>query len=130
MTMPARTVLTDDAAYRGFRLALERQEATLVVRLGGDFDLASIDRIEAALLARGPATRHMVIDLRAVTFIDMAGMLTLIRTNECSHAESFDLRIVPPAGLARRVFTLTRAREQLPLVEDAGAAASGSPTRS
>ena len=94
-------------AENQFQLTVERDASTLLLRLGGEFDLSAIGRVEATL-DRGlrALTRHVVFDLREVSFLDLAGLMTLIRANERSHHASFDVQVVAPTGLASRVFTL------------------------
>jgi anti-anti-sigma factor len=106
--------------YRdSFELIVEQQAATLLLHLAGEFDLSTIGRVEAALdRALRALTRHVVFDLRNVSFLDLAGLMTLMRANERSHHASFDVQIVPPAGLARRVFTLTRAGTELTMLAE------------
>ena len=101
----------------GFHLTIEEDAATLLLRLEGDFDLSTIGRVETALdNAIGEPTRHVVFDLRDVSFVDMAGLMTLMRANERSHREAFDVQVVAPTGQAGRVFTLTSAHTDLTMV--------------
>jgi anti-anti-sigma factor len=99
-----------------FRLTVEEDSATLVLRLHGDFDLLTMGRVEVALDAIRKLTRHVVFDLREVSFLDMAGLMTLMRANERARSEPFDVKVVPPAGLANRVFTHTRAGSELTML--------------
>lgn len=99
-------------------------DATLYVRLEGDFDLAGVGPVERALdrLSQVPLLRRVVIDLRDVTFLDLAGLRTILRTNDRARAGGLDVAVVRPHGLANRVFTLTRAGEELHMVDQPGAA--------
>ena len=102
-----------------FRLRTERRGTTLLLRLRGEFDWCASGHVEAALdEAARVATQHIVFDLRQVTFIDMAALSALLRAEEHSRAKPFDVCVVPPAGRARRVFTLTRAGAALTLVDE------------
>lgn len=114
------------ALTEAFHLTVERDAATVLLRVGGEFDLSTMGRVEVALerALRWPP-RHVVFDLRDVSFIDMAGLMTLIRANERSRAEPFDVHVIPPSGLARRVFTLTRAGAELTMIEEVPSAATG-----
>jgi anti-anti-sigma factor len=102
-----------------FRLRSERRGTTLVLRLSGDFDWGTIGHVEAALdNATRILTRHVVFDLRSVTFLDAAALSALLRANERSRSASFDVCVVAPRGRARRVFTLTRAGAMLTIVDE------------
>lgn len=99
-------------------LTVERDQVLLVLRLKGEFDLSGIGRVECAL-AEGvrAGTRRVVFDLDEVSFIDLAGLMTVMRANERSRKEPFDVQVIPPSGLANRVFTLTRAGAALTMVD-------------
>ena len=102
-----------------FRIRSERRGTTLLLRLSGDFDWCVVGHVTAALDdAMRVVTRHVVFDLRRVTFIDMAALTALLRANDRARSEPFDVCVVPPAGRARRVFTLTRAGAVLNLADE------------
>jgi anti-anti-sigma factor len=72
---------------------------------------------------------QVVFDLRELTFLDAAGLHTILRANERARDTGFEVIVVRPRGLANRVFTLTRAGQELKLVDQAfpanGAADNG-----
>jgi anti-anti-sigma factor len=105
-------------------LAVEESDSTLRLRLSGDFDGASVGSVEHALdrLSEAPAPRRVVFDLRGLVFLDLAGLRTILRTDAQGRAEAFEVVIVRPRGTANRVFTLTRAGEQLSIVDELDAA--------
>jgi len=103
-----------------FRLLVEELGSTLRLRLTGEFDLAGVGRVEAALeRISAEHTRQVIFDLTDLSFLDSAGLHTILRANERSRSAAFDVIVVRPRGLANRVFTLTRAGEQLQLVDQA-----------
>jgi anti-anti-sigma factor len=108
---------------RHFHLIVEESEATLRLRAAGELDFAVVGRVENALdRAFSAATsRRIVFDLRRVTFLDAAGLGTILRANERARAAAFELVVVRPLGTANRVFTLTRAGQELNLVDARGA---------
>ena len=101
-------------------VSVEESGATLHVRLAGEFDLAAVPRVERALdrLVRAPILRRVILDLRAVSFLDLAGLRTILRADARGRAEAFEVVVVRPHGPASRVFTLTRAGEQLHIVRE------------
>ena len=101
-------------------VAVEESDATLHVRLAGEFDLAAVPLVEEALdrLTRAPVLRRVVFDLRAVCFLDLAGLRTILRADARGRAEAFEVVVVRPRGTANRVFTLTRVGEQLSMVNE------------
>ncbi len=98
-------------------LAVEQDGATLYLRLRGEFDRAGVGRVEAALERAAALTSRVVFDLRGLSFLDLAGLKTILRAEERSHSEPFDVVVVRPRGLINRIFTLTRAGERLTLVD-------------
>ena len=109
-----------------FCLRVEELGSTLLLHLTGEFDLAGVGRVEAALeRVSDEHTRHVVFDLTNLSFLDSAGLHTLLRANERARSAGFDVVVVRPRGLANRVFTLTRAGQQLKLVDQAFPANAG-----
>jgi anti-anti-sigma factor len=108
------------------QLSLEESRERSHLRLVGEFDRASNGRVERALdhVFRAPPTEQVVIDLRLLTFLDTAGLLTLLRTHDRARACAFKLVVTRPHGMANRVFTLTRAGEVLSMVDEPEAPAS------
>jgi anti-sigma B factor antagonist len=103
-----------------FQLAVEEQGSTLFLRPRGEFDLAAVGRVENALgrVLEVAATSRVVVDLRRLTFLDSAGLRTILRANERARAGAFELVVVRPRGTANRVFTLTRVGEELTMVDE------------
>lgn len=101
-----------------FGLGVRQDGTTLHLRLTGAFEWASVGRVEAALerVFEAP-TRQVVFDLQELSFLDIAGLRTLLRANERARTEPFDVIVVRPPGLANRIFTLTRAGEELTMVD-------------
>jgi anti-sigma B factor antagonist len=92
----------------------------LYLRVMGEFDLAAVGRVENALdrVFQAPTTRRIVVDLRRLTFMDAAGLQTILRANERARAGAVELVVVRPRGTANRVFTLTRAGLELSMVDE------------
>ena len=101
-----------------FSVAVERNATTVRLRLTGDFDQAAIDHVERAVqAARELPLDHVILDLSALTFLDLAGLRTILRVHRRAQAEAFGVTVVRPRGLANRVFTLTRAGEMLSMTD-------------
>ena len=100
------------------RLIIDDSGSTLVLRIGGDFELAGIGQVMAALDRVDVAhTTQLVFDLREVAFLDIAGLKTILRANDYCRDHHIALTVMKPRGLASRVFTLTRAHLELELVD-------------
>ena len=101
-----------------FKLVAERDGTTLCLTLTGDFDRAAIGQVERALEeARALPLDHVILDLSGLTFLDLAGLRTILSVDRRAQAEAFGVTVVRPRGLANRVFTLTRAGETLSMTD-------------
>jgi len=99
-------------------MRVEEQGTTLLLRLMGEFDQACVGRVEAALERVSAAhTTRVVFDLQGLSFLDSGGLMTILRANERARTEPFEVAVVRPQGLVSRLFTLTRAGEQLTILD-------------
>lgn len=100
-----------------FSLRTQQQDGLAYLRIAGDFERASAKRVESVLAAvRDESVERVVFDLRGVTFLDSAALTAIVRANDRGRQEGFDVVVIRPPPLAARVFTLSRAGEQLTLV--------------
>jgi anti-anti-sigma factor len=90
------------------------------LRLSGEFDLEGVGRVENALdrVFQAPTTRRIVFDLCRLSFLDAAGLSTILRADQRARAAAVELLVVRPRGPANRVFTLTRAGAALSMVDE------------
>ncbi len=101
----------------GLVLELERLGATVVLRLQGELDLATFGLLDAALdQVDCNEVSLLVLDLHEIQFLDLTGLRSILRAD--AHCRGYDtsVTVVKPLGLARRVFTLTKAHRELDLV--------------
>lgn len=112
----------DDA----FSLRVEDDGTTLRLCVTGEFDWACVGDVEAALeRVDDSRVERVVLDLQRLTFMDLAGLKTILRANERGRTTPFELVVVRPRGHANRVFTLTRASKGLTLVDHVSAPGIG-----
>ena len=101
-----------------FSLEVEREGTTLCLKLAGEFDWAVAGHVEGALeKARAVAIEHVVFDLSALEFLDLAGLNTILKVNGRAVRERFNVTVVRPRGRANAIFALTRADEVLAMVD-------------
>ena len=112
-----------------FQVSLKESGQRSLLRVAGEFDRAAVARVERALdqVFRAPPANQVVIDLRLLTFLDTAGLMTLLRAHDRARMYAFELVVARPRGIANRVFTLTRAGEALSLVDEPEADGGGPP---
>jgi anti-anti-sigma factor len=87
----------------------------IVVR--GELDLASSERLEAALVEA--SERSILVDLRGLTFMDSTGVRTLLQATADAGREGRELRfLVPVDGDARVTLIETGIDALLPIADD------------
>ena len=105
----------------GLALEVERLGTTVIIRLRGDLELATFGLLEAALDdVDCTQVSVLVVDLHEIEFLDLTGLRSILRAD--AHCRDYDtaVTVVRPKGLARRVFTLTKAHRELDLVTARG----------
>ena len=98
-----------------FDLKVERTAALTYVELFGELDLSCEDQFEKAVDT--VQSGRLVIDLRALTFIDSSGLRMLLRTWQRSHRDGFTLEIVGVRDQVARVFRITGLDDALPMAD-------------
>jgi anti-anti-sigma factor len=98
------------------------RQVGITVELGirGEVDMASVATLREQLsraLANKPEI--LIVDLRAVTFIDSSGLHALLSARSRAVATGTALVVIRPTGPADRVFTLTGLDTIFPDVEAA-----------
>ena len=110
----------------------ERKEATEVLeidvaesggvrllRLTGEFDMASVDQFERLLTADGSLEAGtFVVDLRRVTFIDSSGLRALIMADQRLRDEGKRFVVVRGPDQVNRVLEMTGVSERIELVDE------------
>ena len=91
------------------RLRIEHQEGEIHVLLSGELDEELQEAVDAALhkLPEPGSKDAVIIDMRAVTFVDSLGLRVLLKHEVRSREAGFELALIPPHGRAGRVFELT-----------------------
>ena len=71
---------------------------TALVALRGELDLFTVSKVAQVLDELGPqadGVRHVVLDLRGLTFIDVLGLHELLRQNEFARINRHHLAVLP-----------------------------------
>jgi anti-anti-sigma factor len=102
------------------RVAVCALGATSTIGLEGEWDLAGERAASWAIaktLERSPG--RLVLDLSRLAFMDAIGVRAAIQLSARSHAENFQLAIVPGPRAVQRVFDICHVTEALPFVASA-----------
>jgi anti-anti-sigma factor len=99
----------------GLAVSQDGRGDTAEVRVRGDIDIATVPQLGLEL-ARVGGNRFVIVDLAAVTFLDVSAVRLLLSFAVRARRDGFDYRIIPPPPLVSRIFDLTQTRARLNLV--------------
>lgn len=108
-----------DAEYLAVEARTHRR--TALVALHGELDLVTVSKVAEVLDDLEPhadGMRHIVLDLRGLTFMDVVGLRELIKQNEYARTNRHNLAVVRGTDAIQRVLELTGVDELLVLVDD------------
>jgi stage II sporulation protein AA (anti-sigma F factor antagonist) len=94
---------------------------TALVALRGELDLVTVSKVAEVLDELEPqrdGVRHIVLDLRGLTFMDLYGLRELLTRNEDAHTNRHNLAVVRGTAAIERLLKLTGLESQLVLVDD------------
>lgn len=104
------------------QIATRRTQDSLVVRLSGELDLQLAAEFKAEVgkeLARSDDIKHLVLDLRGVTFIDSSGVGAIIgRYKEIRNGRDGKVVAFGPRPQVRRVLEFTGLLRLLALADN------------
>jgi anti-anti-sigma factor len=103
----------------GFQARCEPRNGAVVVVVRGELDLGSADQLRAVLHGPEAESPTVILDLRAVTFIDSSGLGVIVGNNRRATAERFRFAVaVGGARMVERVLDLSGLRDTLTIVGD------------
>jgi len=97
-----------------FRVTIRLERTVVVMVLDGELDLASFPQLEHAIdQALESDPQLVVLDLAALEFMDVAGLRSVLRSDQRLRGLGKALVIAAPGGATRRLLELTHQREAL-----------------
>jgi len=102
-----------------FKCEVTREDGRVVVAPRGELDMATVPQLDQVLERHVPdgSGETLVLDLRALTFMDSSGLHLTARWANGSARDGFAFEIVPGPPPIQRVFDLAKMTEQLPFTE-------------
>jgi anti-anti-sigma factor len=96
-----------------FRVVVSEHAAGTVVVPEGELDVATARELEAVLATQSGT---VVVDLRELSFIDLAGLRMLLDADARSRQDGMNLSFIP-TPMVRRLFELAALPDRLAYVE-------------
>jgi stage II sporulation protein AA (anti-sigma F factor antagonist) len=98
-----------------------KHRRTALVALRGELDLVTVSKVAEVLDDLAPhaeGVRHVVLDLRELTFMDVPALRLLITQNEYARRNRHNLAVVRGTPAVQRLLELTGVEDELVLVDD------------
>ena len=101
-----------------FRVEVRNADATTVISVSGELDLASSPALEEELerVAQSDA-QVVVVDLRNLEFMDSTGLSVLVRAHQRAEEHGRRLGLVNGSQQVQRLLTLTGVADRLMLTD-------------
>lgn len=99
-----------------------------VVALAGELDLAGAERLEQEIAGLGarPGVETVVLDLRALEFMDSSGLRLIVTSGSTLEASGRELALERGPETVMRVFEITRMAEGMTFIDAPNAVAGRS----
>jgi len=113
--------LPEQLAGEQLAVVARTNRRTALVALRGELDLVTVSKVAEVIDSVKPqaeGVRHLVLDLRGLTFMDSAGLHELIRQNEFARSNRHNLAVVRGSAAIERLLEVTGVRDHLVLVDD------------
>jgi len=104
---------------RGLQVETRNGAVDVLLSVRGEVDLSTAPELEGALQrARPPERGSLIVDLRAVTFLDSSGLALLLRHDGKVRVSGRRLIVVKGPPFVQRAFELTGVSERLTMVDE------------
>jgi anti-anti-sigma factor len=111
----ARGRAIEMAELEPFAVDVQRRDDVAIVQPRGELDVATVERLRAALDGTEDAGR-LVLDLRDLTFIDSNGLHLLVALHRRAQRDGFELTLLAPAAPVDRPIRLCGLDKALPFL--------------
>ena len=100
-----------------FRVVLRTERDVVRVCPFGEVDIDTVGRIRERLEnATTFGAKHVVLDLRGVTFLDSTALHLVLEADAASRAQHWEFGLIGGPPDVQRIFDLTGARARLPFI--------------
>ena len=98
-----------------FSVEVVRHGGAVIVAAHGEVDMATADELRAAC---GAADEMLVLDLRAVEFMDTSGLNLIMECQRRADADGAGFAVVRGSALVMRIFEIAGLNHRLRFVDD------------
>ena len=112
---------TDAASADYLEVEASTHRRTALVALRGELDLVTVSKVAEVIQEIRPeasGVRHIVLDLRGLSFMDVPALRELIRQNEYARSNRHNLAVIRGSAPIDKLLALTGVEEMLVLVDD------------
>ena len=116
-----------DAQGAGFDVTTEEVEAAVLIKVRGELDLSTHERLREPLVKAAESGKSVVVDLSECEFVDSSGIRALLLGHEAITGDDGDGRrvlIAAPQPQVMRVLEMTGVGEAIPVHESVDQALS------
>ena len=100
-------------------ISTQHQDGHAVIALIGEFDLANSDRLHEALHAELDGhPRHLVLDLKGVTFMDSTALGVIVDARQSADAAGRRLAVAGAPDAVVRLLTITQVDKLVTMHDD------------
>ena len=113
--------LAEQLAEEQLAVEARTHRRTALVALRGELDLLTVSKVAEVIDGLEPqadGVRHLVLDLRGLTFMDSSGLHELIKQNEFARSNRHNLAVVRGTEAIERLLEVTGVKDNLVLVDD------------
>jgi anti-sigma B factor antagonist len=117
---PQGSTHPSDAKTESFRVEVNPGKATVVAPVG-ELDMLTVDELEGTLRqAFDCGCRHLVLDLRGLSFLDSQGLHLVKRWNSLAERSGVTFEVIQGGPAVRRLFEIVGLLDQLPFLDSIG----------
>jgi anti-sigma B factor antagonist len=118
LSMGQRRSVGSRTVQSHFRLEVRNQGPATVIAVSGELDLASSPALQEELdRVAASDSQMLIIDLRALDFMDSTGLSVLVRAHQRIEEQGRQLAMVKGPQQVQRLLSLTGVAERLTLVD-------------
>jgi anti-anti-sigma factor len=113
--------LAEQLAEEQLAIEARTHRRTALVALRGELDVLTVSKVAEVIDGLDPqvdGVRHLVLDLRGLTFMDSSGLHELVRQNEFARTNRHNLAVVRGTDAIERLLDVTGVKDHLVLVDD------------